>query len=115
MLATLNKTIKSQIVVISVESPKICNVICTGLKSEDVTVQVVGRDTFQVTGRHTGGIERVGTWHVKERPNGIFVRKFQLPSNVKMNKINSYNSDGVLVVIVPKKKTLIQDIPISKL
>ena len=85
----------------------------TGLKSEDVSVQVIGRDILQVTGRHTGGIERVGTWHVKERPNGIFVRKFQLPNNVKINKINMYNSDGVCVVIVPKTKPLIQDIPIS--
>ena len=115
-MLTFNKMINNQIVVISLESPKSlqCHNV-TGLKSEDVFVQVVGRDTFQVTGRHTGGIERVGTWHAKERPNGIFVRKFQLPNNVKMNKLNSYNSDGVLVVIVPKTKTLIQDIPISML
>ena len=112
------KTIFS--VTISCQNRKLCNVVVytyTGLKTEDVVVQIVGRDILQVTGRLKGGNEaRAGKWHIKERPSGSFFRKFQLPSNVKVNEITAFDEqDGVLVISIPKRKSFIRDVPIAKL
>ncbi|KAI5064960.1 hypothetical protein GOP47_0019655 [Adiantum capillus-veneris] len=87
-----------------------------GLKREDVKLQVVGGDTLQVSGVRKGGSERAyGKWHMKERPVGTFLRKFQLPAEVKADEITAFDEYGVLTITVPKKKLFIRNIPISML
>ncbi|XVF08194.1 hypothetical protein REPUB_Repub06bG0205200 [Reevesia pubescens] len=46
------------------------------------------------------------TWHRVERSNGLFVRRFRLPENAKVDKLTAYLENGVLTVTVPKKEAM---------
>eukprot|EP00250_Pteridium_aquilinum_P006701 c16565_g1_i1 orf=312-704(-) len=87
-----------------------------GMKIDDVHVQVVGRNILQVSGECNNQAEMNlynGKWHIKERSTSSFLRKFQLPEDVKLDEITAFDEYGVLVVIAPKKKHYLRNIPIS--
>lgn len=44
------------------------------------------------------------TWHRVERPQGRFLRRFQLPVNSKIDEVQAKVENGVLTVTVPKTK-----------
>lgn len=45
-------------------------------------------------------------WHCRERRNnGVFLREFRLPDNVKVDDVNASMHDGVLKITVPKDET----------
>ena len=44
------------------------------------------------------------TWHRVERSSGLFVRRFRLPENAKIDKLTAYLENGVLTVTVPKEE-----------
>ncbi|XVF55161.1 hypothetical protein PTKIN_Ptkin06aG0014400 [Pterospermum kingtungense] len=44
------------------------------------------------------------TWHRVERSSGVFVRRFRLPENTKMDKLTAYLENGVLTVTIPKEE-----------
>ena len=44
------------------------------------------------------------TWHRVERSSGLFVRRFRLPENAKIDKLTAYVQNGVLTVTVPKEE-----------
>ena len=46
--------------------------------------------------------KRDGSYHLRERHNGPFVRRFRLPSGVDASAIRSEYADGLLTVHVPK-------------
>ncbi|KAI5081662.1 hypothetical protein GOP47_0001405 [Adiantum capillus-veneris] len=88
-----------------------------GMKIEDVKVQIVEGQTLQVSGvrKDVMTARGYGTWHIKERPVGTFFRKFQLPGNVKIEGVTAFDEKGILVIIVPKIKRFVRNVPISLL
>jgi HSP20 family protein len=50
--------------------------------------------------KHLGRTD--GSYHLRERHNGPFVRRFRLPAGVEASGIRSDYADGILTVHVPK-------------
>ncbi|XP_056690819.1 18.1 kDa class I heat shock protein-like [Spinacia oleracea] len=88
-----------------------------GLKKEEVKVEVEDGKVLQISGeRNREQEEKNDKWHRIERSSGMFMRRFRLPENVKMEEIKANMEDGVLTVTVPKveeKKPQIKSIDIS--
>ncbi|GFZ19834.1 HSP20-like chaperones superfamily protein [Actinidia rufa] len=62
------------------------------------------------------GREKNDTWHRVERSSGLFMRRFRLPENAKMDQVKASMENGVLTVRVPKeevKKPDVKSIEIS--
>lgn len=75
-----------------------------GLRKEEVKVQVVepGK-TLEISGeRKREEVSRGETWHRVERSSGAFVRRFRLPDNTDVDRVQAQVQDGVLTVTVPK-------------
>jgi HSP20 family protein len=47
---------------------------------------------------------RPEAYHRTERPHGVFVRSFALPRNIEQSGISAAQRNGVLEVILPKKR-----------
>ena len=71
-------------------------------KKEDVKVQVAD-GVLTVEGERRRENEINGkTFHTIERESGKFVRRFALPSEVAINKVDAAFKDGVLTIHLPK-------------
>ena len=46
------------------------------------------------------------TWHRVERSGGLFVRRFRLPKNAKIDKLTAYLENEVLTLTVPKEESM---------
>ncbi|XAR60570.1 hypothetical protein NMG60_11033997 [Bertholletia excelsa] len=88
-----------------------------GLKKEEVKVEVEEGRILQISGeRNKEQEEKTDTWHRVERSSGIFLRRFRLPENAKMEEVKASMENGVLTVTVPKvekKKPEVKAIDIS--
>lgn len=79
----------------------------TGVKKEDVKVQVEDGNILQISGerRREEEDDTDDKWHRAERQSGSFLRRFQLPENSKLDEIMCRLENGLLSVMVPKKET----------
>ncbi|KAH6557174.1 hypothetical protein KP509_1Z130700 [Ceratopteris richardii] len=75
-----------------------------GVTKEDVKLDIIDGVTLEVTGRYPQETHCNVKWHSKERPIGAFRRTFQLPQNVLTSDLRAFDTDGILVVKVPKAK-----------
>ena len=51
-------------------------------------------------------------WHLVERPQGRFLRRFQLPDEIRVEDIKAKVGDGLLTIYIPKKQPPIK--PVSR-
>lgn len=73
-----------------------------GLDAKDVNVSISG-NILTVKGEKKKEEEEKGEHHhYVERFYGSFQRSFQLPANVKTDKIDAHFDKGVLKVVLPK-------------
>lgn len=73
-----------------------------GIKREEVKVQIEGH-VLTISGERTKEVkEEKERLHRVERSTAKFLRQFQLPKNVDLEKISATSVDGVLTVTVPK-------------
>lgn len=73
-----------------------------GVKKEELKLKVEG-NLLSIGGERTReSVQDSDKWHRVERSTGKFLRQFQLPKNVDLEKISASSEDGVLTVKVPK-------------
>ncbi|URE37847.1 hypothetical protein MUK42_03403 [Musa troglodytarum] len=76
----------------------------TGVRKEEVKVEVEEGNVLRISGERTKAEEDVGdTWHRVERRRGRFMRRFRLPDNANMDEIKCSLENGVLTAAVPKR------------
>jgi len=75
-----------------------------GVAEEDIHLSVED-GVVQVKGEKKSEREEKGeTWYFSERQFGSFSRSFRLPSDADEAAVKAEIKDGVLTVVVPKKK-----------
>ncbi|XP_030447259.1 18.1 kDa class I heat shock protein-like [Syzygium oleosum] len=87
------------------ETPEahVINADLSGLKKEEVKVEIEDDQVLQISGeRNVEKEDRNDTWHRVERSSGKFMRRFRLPENAKMDQVRASMENGVLTVTVPK-------------
>ncbi|KAI3897433.1 hypothetical protein MKX03_025451 [Papaver bracteatum] len=88
-----------------------------GVKKEEVKVEVEEGRVLQISGeRSRESEEKNDKWHRVERSSGMFLRRFRLPENAKMEEVKATMENGVLTVCIPKaeqKKPEVKSIEIS--
>ncbi|KAH7365842.1 hypothetical protein KP509_18G048800 [Ceratopteris richardii] len=92
-----------------------------GVSIENVRVRMLGTDIFELTGEHSSFTSEDKLFlngptvrlHIKERPTGSFIRRFQLPGEIRVEEVTFFIQDGVLRVTLPKRRIRhIRNIPI---
>ena len=74
-----------------------------GITPEEITVQVTGGDTVNISGERKEEHEDKGkTYHRIERRSGKFAETIVLPSAVNDEKVQAEFHDGVLTITLPK-------------
>jgi HSP20 family protein len=73
-----------------------------GVKQEDVSVEVENHDLVFRGKRACEHVTTAGNFHCRERQEGEFMRRLQLPTSVDQGKIRAEFGDGVLRVTLPK-------------
>jgi HSP20 family protein len=74
-----------------------------GLKREEVKVQLEPGNILSISGERTREEKQeTETYHRVERSTGKFLRRFRLPDNADVEKINASAENGLLTVSVPK-------------
>ena len=72
------------------------------VKKENINVNLEGR-TLEITGERKFGKEiNKENFHRIERGYGQFLRTFELPTTVDLNKITAEFKEGILFVTLPK-------------
>ncbi|KAG0580290.1 hypothetical protein KC19_4G163000 [Ceratodon purpureus] len=74
-----------------------------GLTKDDVKVTVEDGNMLQIVGRRREDSED-GTWRRMERDQNTFMRRFQLPSDARVDTMKIKVENGVLTIYVPKDK-----------
>ncbi|KAH7365841.1 hypothetical protein KP509_18G048700 [Ceratopteris richardii] len=92
-----------------------------GVSIENVRMRMVGTDVFELTGEYSSFTSEDKHFlsglnvrqHIKERPTGSFVRRFQLLGEIRVEEATFFIQDGVLRVTLPKRRIRrIRNIPI---
>eukprot|EP00250_Pteridium_aquilinum_P016774 c23286_g1_i1 orf=99-482(+) len=75
-----------------------------GMSKKDVEVHVHEDNSLVISGEYKQ-VEEKGPviWHAAERSHGRFLRRFQLPDNVRVENVKAVLENGVLMVSVPKR------------
>lgn len=79
-----------------------------GYNKEDIKVQIEEGNVLSIKGEGLKKEEKKDdlVWHVAEREafsgKGEFLRRIELPENVKVDQVKAYVENGVLTVVVPK-------------
>lgn len=73
-----------------------------GVKPEDVEI-TLNNNVLTIKGESKEENEKKeGQYHMRERRYGSFYRSVTLPANVKADKIDAVNENGVLTLTLPK-------------
>lgn len=75
-----------------------------GVRREHVEVEVEGTDLILKGSRSFEESKKPGRFHYQERSFGSFLRRLALPESVDKEGIQASFQEGVLRVILPKKK-----------
>lgn len=75
-----------------------------GVEPDDIEVSVEQNALIIKGDRHTEKEEKEGEWTRTERFSGSFFRQFTLPANADSDKIDAHTKNGVLEIVIPKKK-----------
>ena len=76
----------------------VLSALVPGLKSEDVTIQVLD-DVVRIEGEYK---QDETQYLVQELPNGSFVRTLRLPAAIDADSVEAKIADGVLTLRLPK-------------
>lgn len=78
-----------------------------GIKREDVTIELNGRD-LRIAGERKFAQEESDkkNFHLRERAWGRFERRFQLSEQADLDKVEAQFQDGVLTITIQKKQSL---------
>ncbi len=79
-----------------------------GMKKEEVSIQVI-EDELVVKGNKTIAEEEERIYYQRERKLGEFIRHYELPENVKLEKIKASFDNGLLRVRFPLEKPKEED------
>ncbi|XP_057444795.1 18.1 kDa class I heat shock protein-like [Lotus japonicus] len=79
----------------------------TGLRKEEVKVEIGDGRVLQISGERNVGREEINNDEAAavqrvECSSGKFTRSFTLPMNAKMDQVRAAVENGVLIVTVPK-------------
>lgn len=79
----------------------------TGLREEEVKVEIGDGRVLQISGERNVGREEINNDEAAavqrvECSSGKFTRSFTLPTNAKMDQVRAAVENGVLIVTVPK-------------
>jgi len=69
-----------------------------------VKVTVEDGNMLQIIGVRQADIDDGGTWRRVERNQNTFMRRFQLPSDARVDTMKIKVENGVLTIYVPKDK-----------
>jgi HSP20 family protein len=75
-----------------------------GVKEEDISVQLHGNTLIVKGNKHSSHEEKDKTYYFSERTYGAFQRAFRLPSDADDSSIGAVAADGVLTLLIPKRK-----------
>jgi len=76
----------------------VLSALVPGLKSEDVTIQVLD-DVVRIEGEYK---QDETQYLVRELPNGSFTRTLRLPAAIEADSVEAKIADGVLTLRLPK-------------
>lgn len=85
-------------------------ILLLGYNKEDIKVQIEEGNVLSIKGEGLKKEEKEKkedlVWHVAEREafsgKGEFLRRIELPENVKVDQVKAYVENGLLTVVVPK-------------
>lgn len=85
-------------------------ILLLGYNKEDIKVQIEEGNVLSIKGEGLKKEEKEKkedlVWHVAEREafssKGEFLRRIELPENVKTDQVKAYVDNGLLTVVVPK-------------
>ncbi len=75
-----------------------------GLCKDDIKVQLEGSELIIRGERRPEVVDKATTYHLSERYYGGFVRSFRLPDQIEDSKISTSFKDGLLEIMLPKRK-----------
>jgi HSP20 family protein len=84
-----------------------------GLERDKIDLQIVNNVLFLRGERDSSKESPRQVYHRLERPSGSFERQFSLPEEVSQDKIRAQMTEGVLVVVLPKRQVRPQAIRVE--
>jgi len=84
-----------------------------GLEREKIDLQIINNVLFLRGGRDLSSESPRQVYHRLERPSGNFERQFNLPEEVNQDKIRAQITEGVLMVLLPKRQDRPQTIRVE--
>jgi HSP20 family protein len=84
-----------------------------GIKPEEIRIEV-DAGVLTVSGKHEQAKDQTDEHYVRrEHRYGAFTRRLPLPAGVDPKKITASTKDGVLEVIIPLPKEMVQREPVT--
>ncbi len=73
-----------------------------GIEPEDIDISVAGRSVTLRGSRKAAELKEGESYHRRERWNGKFSKKIELPYNVETGKISAKFTKGILSITLPR-------------
>lgn len=89
--------------VLETEQDVVLIVEVPGMKEEDIDIQI-SDNILTIKGERKLPENAAENYYRLERPYGKFVRSFQLPENVDVNKVKASLKDGILKISIAKSE-----------